>query len=138
MLLKSYESVFLIPIDLSPQQIDEMIGKIKNLLISKGGEMKVVEKWGRRRLAYPIRANREGFYVFFTFSAPPSLIGELTQLYRVTDQIIRQIVCKEVRRDDGGLTMREVEPTKTETETVQAVRSEKEVSNGQQSAASAA
>jgi small subunit ribosomal protein S6 len=96
--LQTYETIFISPPDLSAQKLDDLVEKIKTMVTRPGGEIVSVEKWGRRRLAYPIRRHPEGFYVFITFKSPPEVLAELTQFYKVTDDVIRQIVCKAVRQ----------------------------------------
>ena len=51
---------------------------------------------GRRKLAYDIGKNTEGYYVVFTFEAKPELIAELERNYRITDEIIKFIT---IRKD---------------------------------------
>lgn len=92
-----YETVFVLPADLSPQKTDEYIEKIKNLITQKGGEIVLADKWGRRRLAYPIRRHREGFYTFIQFKAASSFIAELNQFFRVSEEVIRQVICKALK-----------------------------------------
>ena len=92
--MQTYETIFIVPPDLPGPRLDEFIEKIKSLVLSKeGGEIVSIEKWGRRRLSYPIRRQREGFYVFITFKAHPSILAELTKLYRVSEDIIRELTC---------------------------------------------
>jgi small subunit ribosomal protein S6 len=92
--VQKYESIFIAPVELSPQKLDDLIEKLKGIISKNGGEFKAVDKWGRRRLAYPIDRNREGFYVLLTFEGPGPILGELTQFYRVNDDVIRHMTCK--------------------------------------------
>lgn len=92
--MQKYESIFIAPVELAPQKLDDLIEKLKGIISKNGGEFKAVDKWGRRRLAYPINRNREGFYVLMTFEGPGTILGELTQFYRVSDDVIRHLTCK--------------------------------------------
>lgn len=92
-----YETVFVLPGDLQPQKIDDYVEKVKTLIQQKGGDVTLVDKWGRRRLAYPIGRQREGFYTFIQFNAPPAAIAELTQFFRVSEEVIRQVVTKALK-----------------------------------------
>ena len=76
-----YETVFVLPGDLQPQKVDEYVDKVKSLIEKNGGEITLSDKWGRRRLAYPIERQREGFYTFLQFKAPPTAVAELTQFF---------------------------------------------------------
>jgi len=92
-----YETVFVLPGDLQPQKVDEYVEKVKSLIQKNGGEITLADKWGRRRLAYPIERQREGFYTFLQFKAPPAAVAELTQLFRVSEEVIRQVVTKALK-----------------------------------------
>ncbi len=88
-----YETVFLLPGDAQPQKVDDFVEKVKSLIVQKGGEVTLTEKWGRRRLAYPIGRQREGYYTFMQFNAEPSFVAELNQFFRVSEEVIRQLIC---------------------------------------------
>lgn len=92
-----YETVFVLPGDLQPQKVDEYVDKVKSLIEKNGGEITLSDKWGRRRLAYPIERQREGFYTFLQFKAPPTAVAELTQFFRVSEEVIRQVVTKALK-----------------------------------------
>ncbi len=92
-----YETVFVLPGDAQPQKVDDFVEKVKNLIAQKGGEVTLTDKWGRRRLAYPIRRQREGYYTFLQFNAEPSFVAELNQFFRVSEEVLRQVICKALK-----------------------------------------
>jgi small subunit ribosomal protein S6 len=100
-----YETVFILPADATPQKVDEFIDKVKAVISKGGGETTVLDKWGRRRLAYPVKRHREGFYVFLMFKAPGAVLAELTQLFRVNEDVFRHILCKSPEGKPGSPTM---------------------------------
>ena len=63
-------------------------------MIAKEGEVESTEVWGRRKLAYPIQKNNEGYYVLINFSSNPEFIDELNRVYNITDEIIKHIIVK--------------------------------------------
>ena len=65
-------------------------------MINNAGKVEDVQEMGRRKLAYDIGKNTEGYYVVFTFEAKPELIAELERNYRITDEIIKFIT---IRKD---------------------------------------
>lgn len=92
-----YETVFLLPGDVQPQKVDDFVEKVKSLIVQKGGEVTLMEKWGRRRLAYPIGRQREGYYTFLQFNGEPSFVAELNQFFRVSEEVIRHLICKALK-----------------------------------------
>lgn len=92
-----YETVFLLPGDAQPQKVDDFVEKVKSLIVQKGGEVTLLEKWGRRRLSYPIGRQREGYYTFLQFNGEPSFVAELNQFFRVSEEVIRHLICKALK-----------------------------------------
>lgn len=100
-----YETIFIAPADWPTQRLDEFLEKIKGLVEKAGGKLTHVDKWGRRRLAYPIKRHREGFYVFFMFEAPGPFLAELDKFFLVSEEIIRQVTCKALKSKPASPTM---------------------------------
>ena len=65
-----------------------------NELIAKNGTVENVDEWGKRRLAYLINDEAEGFYVFTTFTAEPTFPAELERKAKITDGVLRVMVIK--------------------------------------------
>ena len=63
-------------------------------LIEANGTMESVNEWGKRKLAYEINYEAEGYYVLYTFTSKPDFPAELERVYGITDGIIRDIVIK--------------------------------------------
>ena len=92
--MNKYESVIIINPNLEEEAIKSLIEKISNL-INTDGKVSSVEEAGKKKLAYEIKKNKEGFYVIFKFEANPELITELERVYRITDEVMKFIVVKE-------------------------------------------
>lgn len=103
--MNAYESVFLLPADSTPQRVDEFIEKFKSVVSKGGGEVTHIDKWGRRRLAYPVKRHREGFYTFVLFNAPGAVLAEVTRFFQVEEEVFRHIVCKALKGKPGSPTM---------------------------------
>ncbi len=66
-----------------------------NDLIAKNGTIESVDDWGKRRLAYLINDEAEGYYVLFNFTASPEFPAELDHVFKITDGALRSlVVCK--------------------------------------------
>ena len=65
-----------------------------NDLIAKNGTIENVDDWGKRRLAYLINDEAEGYYVFFTFASEPSVPAEFERIAKITDGVLRVMVIK--------------------------------------------
>ena len=93
-MMNKYESVVIVNPNLEEESIKNLIKKFSDL-IKTDGNITSVEEMGKRKLAYEIRKQKEGFYVVIKFEAKPELIAELERNYRITDEVIKFIVVKE-------------------------------------------
>ena len=89
-----YESAVLINAALEDETIQNIISRIKETISSNGGEIRDVEDWGRKRLAYIVKKSKIGYYVFFRFDALPDLIPKLERFYQLDDNILRYLSIK--------------------------------------------
>ena len=82
---------------LSIANVEEATNALKdkfNDLIAKHGTVENVDDWGKRRLAYLINDESEGYYVFFTFTSEPDFPAELERIAKITDGVLRVMVIK--------------------------------------------
>ena len=63
-----------------------------NALIAENGAIENVDDWGKRRLAYPINDEVEGYYIVVTFTGAPSFPAELDRIVKITDGALRVMV----------------------------------------------
>lgn len=92
--MNKYESVVIINPSVEEQGIKDLISKFTEM-INKNGKLEKVEEVGKKKLAYEIKKNSEGYYIVFNFEAEPSFIAELERVYRITDEVIKFIVVRE-------------------------------------------
>jgi len=102
---KIYESIIIINATLEDTQIEAEIEKIKDFITKNTGEIRALEKWGRRRLAYAIKKKNNGFYVLYEFKAPGDLIAKLERHYLLNENVIRFLT---VELNKKALKAREV------------------------------
>ncbi len=89
MKVKNYESVIILNATLEDEQIEVSLNKILESIKSYGGEIKDLDKWGRKRLAYPIEKAKSGYYVVIRFAAPTEAITRIERVYRLDETVIR-------------------------------------------------
>ncbi len=94
---RTYEVMFIVRPDVEEADLDKLIEGFSGNVTSGGGEVKSVEKMGRRRLAYTVRKFNDGFYVLMNIAAEGSLIAEIERRLRVSEQVIKFIT---VRMDE--------------------------------------
>jgi small subunit ribosomal protein S6 len=94
---RTYEIMFIVRPDMEEADLDKLIEGFSQNITDGGGEVKAVEKMGRRRLAYTVRKFNDGFYVLLVVAAPGSIIGEIERRLRVSEPVIKFIT---VRMDE--------------------------------------
>ncbi|MCI8309917.1 MAG: 30S ribosomal protein S6 [Clostridia bacterium] len=91
--MNKYETVFIINPNVEEDGIKALINKFSDL-INSDGKVEEVNEMGKRKLAYEIKKNKEGYYVSIEFESNPSLIKELERVYRITDNIMKFITIR--------------------------------------------
>ena len=92
-IMNKYETIFIINSNLEESAIKGVIEKFSNL-INTNGKVESVDEWGKKKLAYPMKKQTEGYYVLINFEADPSEIAELERIYRITDEVIKFITTR--------------------------------------------
>lgn len=92
--MNKYESVVIVNPSVEEQAMKALIAKFTDL-INSNGKVEKVEELGKKKLAYEIKKNSEGYYIVINFEANPELITELERVYRITDEVIKFIVVRE-------------------------------------------
>jgi small subunit ribosomal protein S6 len=87
--MRIYENLFIVKPDAPEEEIDHLIEQMSKNITGAGGTVDKVEKWGKRRLAYRVEKQREGFYVLLTFTADSQVVHEFERRMLTQDSIIK-------------------------------------------------
>lgn len=87
----SYETIMVLNPSLDEEATKALIEKFTDL-ISANGTVESVDEWGKRKLAYEIEDETEGYYVLVNFTSNPDFPKELDRVYQITDGILRTII----------------------------------------------
>jgi len=93
---RDYELGFILNPEVNEEQSNAILERIQQIVNNHDGQVVRISQWGRRRLAYPIRHQRDDFYVFFDMILTPETVSELDRNLKVTEEILRHII---IRRD---------------------------------------
>lgn len=86
-----YETVFILNTKKGEEGVNQLVEKFKNL-ISENGTVLNVDEWGKRKLAYPIEDETDGYYTLIEFEANPEFPAELDRIYNITDGVLRSLI----------------------------------------------
>lgn len=87
----SYETIMVLNTKNGEDAVTALVEKFK-ALIESHGTIDSVDDWGKRRLAYEIQDETEGYYVLVNFTCPPEFPAELDRVYKITDGVLRSLI----------------------------------------------
>jgi small subunit ribosomal protein S6 len=90
--MRKYELVCVIQPDLDEAAFNGVLDRVKGWITESGGSVDKVDVWGKRRLAYEIRKQREGSYVLINLSLQPTATAALEQNLRYTETLMRHLL----------------------------------------------
>ncbi len=90
--LRDYELVLIVSPEVDEDKFEATLNNISQFIAGKNGVTSDVERWGKRRLAYPIEHFMEGNYVLIRFRLQPALSKELEAKLRISEEVLRYLL----------------------------------------------
>ncbi len=87
--MRTYEIMLILPPDADDRALGGVTDRISAILGERGGEVRRVDRWGKRRLTFEIRRQTEGLYVIVECAADPGMIKELDRVLALADEVLR-------------------------------------------------
>ena len=115
-----YEVVIVTSAKLGEEGSAELVNKFK-ALIAEHGTVESVDDWGKRRFAYPIQKQTEGYYTLINFESNPEFTAELDRRYQITDGILRTIIVKRDPRHVNALKAQKAQKAEEKNIDVEAI-----------------
>jgi small subunit ribosomal protein S6 len=107
-LSERYEAVVVFSVK-EEDNVPALVTKFSDL-IKGNAELESVDEWGRRKLAYPINYENDGYYVLYTFTAKPDVPAEFERVINITDGVLRSLVV--LKQGDAAVPAPAPEPVK--------------------------
>lgn len=92
--MTKYEMLYILDCALTDEAKESIIKKFEDLVTGNGGTVEKTDRWGVKKLQYPINYKSEGYYVLMNFEAQKTLVVELKRIAGITDGIIRRLITK--------------------------------------------
>lgn len=92
--MSKYEAVVVLSVKNGDEATQSLVEKFK-ALIEANGTLESVDEWGKRKLAYEINDEAEGYYVLFNFESEPAFPAEFERIANITDGVLRSLVVKQ-------------------------------------------
>ena len=92
--MTKYEMLYILDASLTDEAKEAIIVKFEDLVKSNGGVVEKTDRWGVKKLQYPINYKSEGYYVLMTFEAETTLVQEIKRIAGIVDGVIRRLITK--------------------------------------------
>lgn len=92
--MTKYDMLYIISPEVTEEAREVIIKKFEDLVVANGGTVEKTDKWGMKKLQYPINYKSEGYYVVMTFEAGKDFVVELKRVVGITDGIMRRLITK--------------------------------------------
>ena len=92
--MKRYEVVVIVKSDLNEEDITALIDRCQAIITDRKGVIAKVDKWGKRRLAYEINKQKDGFYFLIDCAGDGPIIAELERNFKIDDRILKFMTVK--------------------------------------------
>ncbi|MEJ2077238.1 MAG: 30S ribosomal protein S6 [Acidobacteriota bacterium] len=109
--MRRYEVVFVLAPTMTDEEVDQLVESYSTVAQEVGAEVVQVDKWGKRRLAFPVQKHNEGYYTVLTLEEDAAKsVAELERRFKVNDSVIRFLsvrIDQELKRAERFETKRE-------------------------------
>ena len=92
--MTKYEMLYILDAALSDEEKEAIVKRFEDLVVDNGGVIEKTDRWGIKKLRYPINYKSEGYYVLMTFEAEKTLVVEIKRIAGITDGVIRRLITK--------------------------------------------
>ena len=93
--MNKYELAVVVSAKIEDEERAAVIEKVKALIERFGGNVTIVDEWGKKRLAYEVQKMKEAFYYFIQFEAESNVPAEIESRIRIMDNVIRYLCVKQ-------------------------------------------
>jgi len=130
--LRDYEVLYIVRADLDDDKVQDAVKRVNTLIERSGGAADHTNLWGKRKLAYEVKHQKEGSYVLQDFQFDPSRVPELEAALKITEEVLRHLIVRKPEKAAPATTVAPppaevvLEPIAVESEPVAAASAERE------------
>ena len=93
-MIRKYETIYIVKPDLAEDELKALTEKVQDVISNNNGDLKRLEDWGIRKLAYVIKKSPRGRYVYLRYDGVETLVADLERRMRLDDRILRYLTIK--------------------------------------------
>ena len=92
--MREYEVLYIVRADLDDDKVQDIVKRVNTLIEKSGGSVERTNIWGKRKLAYEVKHQKEGSYVLQDFQIGPDRIPELEAALKITEEVLRHLIVR--------------------------------------------
>ncbi len=92
--MRRYETIFIVRPNVAEDEIEAITGKANSIIEGDGGTILRSNNWGLKKLAYLIKKENQGYYVYVDFAGVPASVAEVERIFRIDDRILKYLTVK--------------------------------------------
>ena len=96
--MSPYELMYIVKPELDDEGVQQEIDRVSQLIETNGGKVQKVTPWGKRRLAYSVKDQREGHYVVAEFDLESNRVQEIERVLKISDTVFRHLLVRQNER----------------------------------------
>lgn len=90
--MKTYEMLYVLDAALTDEAKESFVSRLEAIVTDNGGKVVSTDKWGVKKLAYPINYKSDGYYVLMTFEAESTVVKELDRICGLSTEVLRRMI----------------------------------------------
>jgi small subunit ribosomal protein S6 len=92
--LRDYEVLYIVRPDLEDDKVQDVVKRVNSLIGRSGGAAEQTSLWGKRKLAYEVKHQKEGSYILQDFKIDPGRVPELESSLKITEEVLRHLIVR--------------------------------------------
>ena len=92
--MRRYETIYILRPSLNEEEINSLVERTNGIITALGGQIIELDKWGMKKLAYFIKKESQGFYIYCDYAGTPEAVSEMERKFRIDDAVLRFLTVK--------------------------------------------
>ena len=92
--MRRYETIFIVKPNVAEDEIEAITGRATAIIEGDGGTIIRINNWGLKKLAYLIKKENQGYYVYIDYAGVPASVTEIERIFRIDDHVLKYLTVK--------------------------------------------
>ncbi len=103
--MRDYEVLYIVRADLDDDKVQDAVKRVNTLIERSGGSAERTNVWGKRKLAYEVKHQKEGSYVLQDFQLDAGRVPELEAALKITEEVLRHLIVRKPEKAAPATTV---------------------------------